>query len=220
MTQIDTRALADEIVAARPALDEQQQRIAIALYRLLAEGQPVAAEQLAGRAGVSVGEVDRLFDEEPGIYRDEQARVLGFWGLALGGMAHRMTVNGRELRTWCAWDTLFLPELLGETATVVSTCPTTGEPVKLVVAPAGIREVSPTDAVLSFLRREQPFDADSIKTFCHYVHFFVSPEAASRWTAQHPGAFVLSIDEGADIARRVNDASFGAVLANRTAWSE
>lgn len=213
MTQTDTRALADQIVAARPTLDAQQQRIAIVLYRLLAAGRPVSVEQLAERAGAPIGEVERLLGEEPGIYRDEQTRVVAFWGLALGGMPHRLTVNGRELGAWCAWDTLFLPELLGETAAVASTCPTTGEPVELVVTPTGVRDVSPAAAGLSFLRRERPFDADLIKTFCHFVHFFASPEAAKAWTAQHPGTFVLSIDEGAEIARRVNHASFAAVLS-------
>ncbi|HET8536029.1 MAG TPA: alkylmercury lyase MerB [Solirubrobacteraceae bacterium] len=213
MTQIDTHALADQLVAARPALDAQQQRIAITLYRLLAEGQPVSVEQLAERAGTPIGDVERLLDDEPGIYRDEHARVIAFWGMALDEMPHRMTVNARELGAWCAWDTLFLPELLGETATVASTCPTTGEPIELVVTPTGVRNVSPAGAVLSFLRREQPFDADLIKTFCHFVHFFASPEAASDWTTQHPGTFVLSIDEGTEIARRANHASFESVLS-------
>ena len=213
MTQIDICALADQLVAARPVLNGQQQRIGIALYRLLAEGQPVGVERLAGRAGASLRAVEGLFDEEPGIYRDERGRVVGFWGLALGGTPHRLTVNGRELSTWCAWDALFLPELLGETAAVASTCPTTGERVELVVAPAGVREVSPAGAVLSFQRRERPFDADSIKTFCRFVHFFASPEAAMAWTTQHPGTFVLSIGGGAEIARRVNHATFEAVLS-------
>jgi Alkylmercury lyase len=45
------------------------------------------------------------------------------------------------------------------------------------------------------------------------VHFFASREAAGQWTTQHPGTFVLSIDEGAEIARRVNRASFAAVVS-------
>jgi alkylmercury lyase len=199
MTQIDSRVLADQLVAAGPALDDQQQRIAIALYRLLADGQPVSREQLAQRTGALPGDVERVVDEQPGVYLDDHARGVGFWGLALDGMPHRMTVRGHAVRGWCAWDTLFLPDLLGETATVASTCPTTAETVELVVTPEGVREVSPAGAVLSFLGREQPLDADTIKTFCHYVHFFASRQAAIQWTAEHPGTFVLSIDEGAEI---------------------
>lgn len=212
MTHVDPRRLVDELVAARPVLDDGEQRLAIALYRLLAEGAPVAPEQLAARTGADPDEIARFFDAQPGLYLDAQGRAVGFWGLALEGMPHRMTVRGRELRAWCAWDTLFLPELLDETAYVASTCPTTGEAIDLVIGPEGVREVRPATAVLSFLRREQPFDADAIKTFCHFVHFFVSAEAAERWTAQHPGTFVLSLADGARIARGVNRASLGSVL--------
>jgi hypothetical protein len=75
--------------------------------------------------------------------------------------------------------------------------------------------VAPAGAVLSFLRRDTPFDADTIKSFCHIVHFFASPQAAAAWTDRHPGTFVLSIDEGVAIARAVNRASFGAALDTR-----
>lgn len=67
--------------------------------------------------------------------------------MALSGMPHRMRLPGREVRAWCAWDTLFLPELIGETVTVESPCPTTGETVRLAVGPEGIDAVSPAGAV-------------------------------------------------------------------------
>jgi alkylmercury lyase len=213
---IDTRRLADELAAARPPLDPGQQRLALALYRLLAEGEPVTRERLADRAGADERGVARMLDEQPGVYFDNDGRVVGFWGLALDGMPHRLTIGDHELYAWCAWDTLFLPELLGTTATVESSCPTTGEPVTLVSAPDGVREVSPAGAVLSFLRRDTPFDADTVTSFCHFVHFFASAQAGEQWTARHPGTFVLSIDEGVAIARATNRASFAAALDQRT----
>jgi alkylmercury lyase len=212
MTQIDIRRLGHQLVAARPQLDEGHQRIAITLYRLLAEGRPVSRERLAKQSGSTSGQVARFVDGQPGVYLDDHGRVAGFRGMALAGTLHRTTVRGRELRAWCAWDALFLPELLDETVAVTSTCPTTGEQVELVVTPQGVRDVSPAGVVLSFLRHQQPFDADTIKTFCHFVHFFASAEAATQWTAQHPGTFVLSIDEGLRLARHVNRASFGTAL--------
>lgn len=208
---VDTRELADLVIAARPALDAREQRIGLALYRLLATGAPVAAGQLADSAGVEEAEAERFLAEQPGVHRDDDGQVVAFWGLALGAMPHRLTVGGRELGAWCAWDTLFLPELLGEEVAVASTCPATGAPIDLVVAPDGVRSVSPPGTVLSFLRREQPFDADPIKSFCHFIHFFASRPAAHGWARQHAGTFVLSIDQGAEIARRVNHASFPAL---------
>jgi hypothetical protein len=39
--------------------------------------------------------------------------VLGFGGLAVAPMHHRLEVDGRTLWTRCAWDSLFVPEIQG-----------------------------------------------------------------------------------------------------------
>jgi hypothetical protein len=39
-------------------------------------------------------------------------------------------------------------------------------------------------------------------TFCHYVHHFTSPATAGQWTADHPGTFVISFADAAELARR------------------
>jgi alkylmercury lyase len=201
---LDLHELVAAHVAARPKLDPPRQRAAIALYRLLAEGRPVARERLASDAGL---------DEHPGVLYDDDGAIVGFWGLSLEPTAHRFTVGGHELYAWCAWDTLFLPELIGRAARVRSVCPTTGQPVELAVAPGHIVETTPSGAALSFLRREEPFDADTIRTFCHLVHFFASAGAAARWTGEHAGTFVLSLDDGMRLARSVNRACYPALLA-------
>ena len=210
---IDTHLLARELAGAMPPLAPREQRVAISLYRLLAKGRPVSPERLAERAGLHGVELRRLLESWPGVYFDE-AGVVGFWGLALDRMPHRLHLDGRELRAWCAWDTLFLPELIGRSASVASSCPTTGETVSLQVIPGtGVHEVSPAGAVLSFLRREQPFDAETITSFCHFVHFFASKAAALKWTANRRNTFVISIEEGFEIGRIANKAKFGAALA-------
>jgi hypothetical protein len=66
--------------------------------------------------------------------------------------------------------------------------------------------------VISFLVPETQFDANVIHSFCHFVHFFVSPTAAASWTAEHPGAFPLSIDEAYRLGKLTNRATFGAAL--------
>jgi alkylmercury lyase len=101
-----------------------------------------------------------------------------------------------------------LPELLGKPAKVHSRCPTTGEHISLVVSPQAITDVAPAGTVLSFLHRDQPFDADSITSFCHYVHFFANPAAADDWTAKHAGTFAVSLTDGMQIARLTNHARF------------
>ena len=182
MSTITPAALAAELAAATPTLSAEQQRLALGVYRLLADGEPVEQDRLADRVGVAHGRVAALLDDLPGVYLDDSERGIGFWGLTIRPMAHRLLVDDRVLYAWCAWDTLFLPELIGKPAQVRSTCPTTATPISLTVRNHDVTDVAPASTVLSFLHREQPFDADAIATFCHYVHFFADGAAAYQWT--------------------------------------
>jgi alkylmercury lyase len=213
MHTIDTPDLARDLAVAMGTLDAEQQRTAVLLYRLLAEGQPVAPDRLAERAALPLEQVQQLLDRSPGVYRDDDGSVIGFWGLTIRDMPHRLEIGGRTLHAWCAWDTLFLPEILGGRALVTSICPTTGETVSLEVDASGVHRVNPDSAVLSFLRPDGPFDGDVIRSFCHFVHFFASPEAAAQWIERHPHTFALSLDEGVELARRRNRELLGAALA-------
>ncbi|MBI3606911.1 MAG: alkylmercury lyase [Nitrospirae bacterium] len=198
-------SLADEVAGWFPKLSKEEQQLSLQLYRLLAQGSPVSPEQLAARLALPPELVLQTLRRWPGVFYDERERVIGYWGLALPEMAHRFTVNGRRLYTWCAWDSLFLPELIGETARVESTCPVTGTVVRLVVSPQAIIEMDPAGAVMSFLTPDAArVQEDVIIHFCHFVHFFRSAEAGQRWVSEHDGTFLLSMQDASILARRKN----------------
>ncbi|AFT84851.1 organomercurial lyase [Paraburkholderia phenoliruptrix] len=89
---------------------------------------------------------------------------------SLRGTPHTFEVDGRRLYTWCAFDTLFFPALIGRTAQVVSRCAVTGVPVSLAVTPAAIRDLEPAGATVSLI---VPQDTPDIHhAFCCHVHFF------------------------------------------------
>jgi len=205
--------LASRIAAAMPPLSEDEQRLAIELYRQLAEGEPVVPQRLAPQIGVSAGWVDQTLEGWPGVYRDERGRVIGFWGLAQRPMPpHGFLVDGRELWTWCSWDSLFIPVLLGRNARVESVCATTGEPVSAEVTPTGVSAVSPAGAVISFLRPDAEFSHDVIASFCHHVLFFRSEDAGKAWTATRPNAFLLTLEQGFELGRLVVEGKYGQTL--------
>jgi hypothetical protein len=52
-----------------------------------------------------------------------------------------------------------------------------------------------------------------IRSFCRFVHFFASRDAAATWTAEHPGTFSIPVEDAFEIARLVNQARFGEALA-------
>jgi hypothetical protein len=59
-----------------------------------------------------------------------------------------------------------------------------------------------------FLLPDGPFDSGVVQSFCHYVHFFASRQAGEQWVAGHPGTFLLTLGEAADLAARVNQRVF------------
>jgi alkylmercury lyase len=215
MSTITPSALAAELAAATPTPSDEQQQLALSLYRLLADGEPVDQARLATRTGLAPEHVTKLLEDLPGVYLDDRERVIGFWGLTIGSMAHRLLVDDRVLYAWCAWDTLFLPELIGKPTQVQSTCATTGTPVSLAVHGLEVTDVAPASTVLSFLHRDRPFDADSIATFCHYVHFFADRAAGEQWTSEHDRTFVISLAEGVEIARLANAVRFPTIRQGR-----
>lgn len=198
----------------------EEQRAAVALYRELAKGKAVGADQLAVALGLSGAETRALLDRDAikaFIYPDAEGRVLGFGGLAAATLHHRLEVEGRSLWTWCAWDSLFIPEILGRPARVTSPDPQNREIVRLTVTPERIESVEPSDAAISFVLPEaQTFGtsaASVMASFCHFIFFFASRAPGERWTAKHPGTFLYSLDDAFALAKRLNAANFGAALA-------
>jgi alkylmercury lyase len=189
------------------------QGLALRLYRLLAQGGPVATEELAGAAGLTPARVSAILAGWPAIQYDPQGRVTGFWGLTCEPRsAHRFLVNGRPLYTWCAWDSLFLPELLAATAQVESRCPQTGETVRLVVSPERVERAEPEGTVMSLLEPTEDIMTDVVARFCSFVHFFPFAEAGTRWCAGRPGLRLLTLPDAHALGRRKNRGQFGPAL--------
>ena len=85
--------------------------------RLLAQGDPVDVQDLAGAVGRPVEEVRAAMETVPDVEYDGEGRIIG-WGLTQRATPHRFEVDGKQLYTWCAMDTLIFPTLLGAPARV------------------------------------------------------------------------------------------------------
>ena len=217
----DLSAYFEELAAHLPNFSLEDQHTALAIYRELAKGDPVDDTGLAGCLGVSLDEA-RVRRSSPTLecltYLDSEDRIIGFGGLATLPMHHEFIVDGRKLWTWCAWDSLFIPELLNAEARVVSPDPRTKTPIRLTVTPDGVCQVEPKGAVVSFIRT----NADAFTTsaenvmasFCHYVFFFESRESGEAWAAEHPDTFLYSVDDAVALARRLNARNFGDALGS------
>lgn len=209
----DINGIAKTVIGWMPVLNEEEQKISIYLYRMLSEGEPVAPAGLADTSGISIGRVEKILQSWPGVFYEKGGRINGFWGIAIPKMGHKFKVDGKNLYTWCAWDALFIPEILGKTVEVESTCPITKKSIQLIVEPSGITYVGPKETVVSFLiPEESKVDANVVNTFCHFVHFFSSEDAANKWVIEHQGTFILKPEDAFTLGRVVNQARFGEYI--------
>lgn len=193
--------LAAALNDANPALDDRERVLAREIYRLLALGEPASVDDIGMRTGADREWIEARLDRWSGVFRDERGRIVAFWGLALPEMDHRFEVDGKTLYTWCAWDPLFIAPLLETSARVTSTCPVTGSKITLTVGPDGVSDLDPPEAILSFLEPSSDWEDDVIEKFCHYILLFADRDAGERWTSEHPGTFLLSIEEGFELGR-------------------
>lgn len=217
----------DELLeaAARrfPELSTEEQRAGIGLLHELASGEPVTIAQLAQALGISAGVAEALVREStlsPFVHTDKEGRIVGFDGLAVAPTHHQLTVNGRTLWTWCAPDTLFMPELLGDTAEIDSRDPETDQPVRLTGSPDRVEAVEPKGIVVSVMAPKawELTSADRIMaSACHFMFFFASRASGERWVAKHPETVLVSLEEAFVFGKRRNARMYGAELARRRA---
>lgn len=206
-----------------PALSAEEQQVGATLHRELASAAPVTFARLAQELGTSTATAEALVRDSAlsrFTHTDDNGRVLGFWGLSSVPTRHRLTVGGRTFWAWCAQDSLFLPELLGETAQIESQDPGTDQPIRLTVSPERVEAASPAGIVVS-VGRPDTWDASSaprlIATACHFILFFASRASAMRWqeTNRDSETVLLSLDEAFALGKRSNARIFGAALARR-----
>ena len=195
--------LSEAIAAATLGIDEQGHRLAIAVYELLAQGDPLTPADIAAHAGQPEAVVLATLKGWPGVFWDDAGRVVGFWGLAIPEMDHRFQAEGgKPIYAWCALDPFLIVPVIRRAAKVESKDPVTGEPITMTVMPEGLKDVSPASAVVSFLAPTKPFDFDVIETFCNYVLNFASPESADRWASQREGIVLLPAAEAFEVGLR------------------
>ena len=118
-----------------PTLNPEEQLISVQIYRLLVEGKPVSQEEIAMSLNYPIDKVNAFITNWFAVYYNDDKNIIGYLGMALQRMPHRFEVDNKTVYTWCAWDSLFIPELLQKTARVESNDPITNEKIRFTVTP-------------------------------------------------------------------------------------
>ncbi len=176
----------------------------MAALRALAGGDPVTAETLSEATGLPVPTMAARLAAAPNLETDEAGRVVGA-ALSLVPTSHRVHLGDKTLYTWCAFDLLLLPQILGESLEAETVDPVTGEAIQVAVAPHGVQAVSPAGVVATLVTP----DADAVccgvrGAFCDYAHFFGSEGAAVGWLKERgteARGLTLPLDQAFEVAR-------------------
>lgn len=192
-----------------PDFGRGRSRLLLRVLERLACGRPVShdqVDQMAADLDVSAEQAHEFLDEV--CERDAEGRILGCMGLSLNDRwPHRFYVNGTALRTWCAWDTLFLPRLLKRTASVVSFSPDSKKEVRVTVSPEQVEWACPETAVVSIVNLDAgDQDTCSVESiwskFCQQVYFFPARQDAEAWAEDQENISILSVQEAYELGKR------------------
>ncbi len=201
----------DEIVAAliRDAgtidLQGDEARLFVQTLRRLTEGRPINSQEvdrLADGVGLTRDQADSVLNWI--AERNDQGDIIGLAGLSLNDWNQKFRVNGKNFTTWCALDTLYLPQVIKQSAEVESMDPVTNETIRITLGPDGV-EAAPEDAVISIVvpkvDKKGIESAEQIwSAFCSYSHYFTSVESGQKWFKdKHVEPFFLTIEEGHEL---------------------
>ncbi len=211
MSQVAVKLSVDEVVAAllRDAgtidLHGDEARLFVQTLRRLTEGKPLNAqdvEEIAASVGLTREQADNVLNWI--AEKNDDGEIVGMAGLSQNQWNQKFRINGRDFTTWCALDTLYLPQVIGQAAEVEAPDPETGETVRFTLGPDGVDE-APEGAVISIvvpkIAEKGIESAEQVWTaFCSYSHYFTSVENGQKWFAgKHVEPIFLSIDEGHEL---------------------
>lgn len=192
-------------------LGPSRARLMVRMLRLLAEGKPLGGHQVDAAItdlGIPPDEAHAQLDAW--TERTDDGDIVGL-GFTYNPTPHRVTVGDANMWAWCAMDTLIFAIVLDRPLLVESTPPRTGEVVRLQASPAGVSGLQPTNAVITWPRRESgQVDISTTSSiwgsFCHHSFLFPTRETAKRWAADRDDIEILSLDDGFEVAQAVASA--------------
>ena len=186
--------------------------LTLALYRLLGEGVPVHRTSLAKCLSLAPAQVDYLLNDIPRstIEFDATGTITAFGGLSLTPANHSFKVENRELYTWCVFDALFLPQILGKPATASTRCPATGQTIEIEMTPEAIVSSRPSEPVMSVIAPDRDACCENLRgSFCNHVNMFVDERAFRDWAAGRPDVAHVPLEEAHELALQRNHFRYG-----------
>lgn len=187
------------------------QALCIAAYRLLLKGAPITPGDIAAASGVAPDRMGELFGLIPDCAYEcnDREGITAFIGLSITPEKHKLIVEGETFYTWCAFDALFLPELLGKEAEIITDCPASGAEIRVRLTQKALLDITPAGAVMSLVAPDKDaYSQDLRGSFCCKVNFFRDRDAFTAWKPADQEITALSLADAFALAQRRNAGKF------------
>jgi alkylmercury lyase len=184
-------------------------RVAWATIKLTQAGQrPVSLDQLATHVRLPAAETARLLHLTWQQRVDLRDGMIRLDARPAGPRRYRVHAGGRSVGAGrgCSVDMYLLALALGRPIHAEATCPATGTPITVDIAPEGVERIDPPTAVVAVadLDADLTLGPDRIDAdVCAQQPFFASAQAASQWLADHPQGRLIPVRSFHTEARRL-----------------
>jgi alkylmercury lyase len=179
-------------------------RVTFRTMQALAKAKPVSPDQLAEIWEMSLEQVQSVLAGAVAAGRaeiDSQGDLVG-GVLSLNPTDHRISMDGKQLYAWCAYDAIYAPGVVGQTAHIDSKDPVTGEPITMTITPDGVADVRPEGSVISVVGAKTDPRGGPDSPRCSQMLFFGSRETAYQWLQGRSDISILTFEEVFEIARQ------------------
>ena len=183
------------------------QKASLYIYRALASGKPISFASIADHLGTPLDAASRLLNLVPqsAIELDDDGHIVGFVGLSLAPTAHRFETTERSLYTWCVFDALFLPSLIGQAATLHTTCPNSHTDIEIKVTSSTVAAIAPDSPVMSLTKTDTKSCCKDLRgAFCDQVNIFADQAAFDEWRLDRSDAISVSLSQAFSLAQQRN----------------
>lgn len=190
-------------------------QLTLALYRQLGCGQPVTLAYLSACLNISFNEVRAMVDGIPRstIEHGSSGAITAAGGLSLHPTNHTFQVGDLTLFTWCVFDSLFLPQILNRSATLITRCPVTCRKIEIFLDPDTVTHSNPTNPVMSIVTPGKKTKRASLRAaFCNHVNFFADEATFLKWRVDKPEIGQVSLLDAHKLALARNQYWYGHLL--------
>lgn len=183
-------------------LTYEEKAIRIGAFYTILNGKPASIDALALQSGISADLTRRYIRgmADRGILvMDEDETVVGCHGLSVIPTKHHLSINGKNLFTWCAIDAVGIAAALELEAKIVSKCFQCNEAIEIDMANGEILNCSQKDARIWVV--EADLNRPIVGCTCPQINFFCSEEHFNKWYKNQNKGKLLSLAEAVKLGK-------------------